>query len=95
MLESTQLYIWFQSVHAISIMYAWIKRTAGLIEVHYTSFKHAVTLEHIQGSYAWLKRGSFFGERKVLLNPQPPSDAVRKQENSFLRIFQLSIVTIF
>jgi len=36
MLESTQLYIWFQSAHAISIMYAWIKRTAGLIEAYYT-----------------------------------------------------------
>jgi len=36
MLESTQLYILFQSAHAISIKYAWIKRTAGLIEAYYT-----------------------------------------------------------
>ena len=36
MLESTQLYIWFQSAHANSITYAWIKRTTGLIEAYYT-----------------------------------------------------------
>jgi len=36
MLESTQVYIWFQSAHAISITYAWIKRTVGLIEAYYT-----------------------------------------------------------
>jgi len=36
MLESTQLYIWFQSAHANSIMHARIKRTAGLIEAYYT-----------------------------------------------------------
>ena len=36
MLESTQLYIFFPSAHAISIMYARIKRTAGFIEAYYS-----------------------------------------------------------